>query len=179
MSTKKILKRYGLEFVNIRDIDLRTTHPQCTPSRPVNSFFGETGSMVDSPHAEFARLYYDHGLKWMKKNYRKTRLCLLRTKLGKQGFDMGMVKLCDSIKRGYLYGKYSSEHIIVIDVPFCNSRYNLNEDNMRVPEIFSGHHRTGSLLALGKFVVPVIFCSDKFPGSCFSNGKIHSACWNG
>jgi hypothetical protein len=176
MSTGEVLKKYGLEPVEVRKIDLRNTYTQCTPARPLDDLFGGTGLMVDSPHLEFAKLYYEHGLKWMKKKYKTTRFCLFRAKLGKRGFSSGMVTLCNSIKRGYLHGKYSSDYVIVLNTPFCNSRYNLEKDINRVPEIFSGHHRVGALLALEEFFVPVLFCVDGSAGSCFSLGKIHAAC---
>jgi len=64
MSVKTILKRYGLKFDEIREIDLRTTYHQYTPARRMDEFFGDTGLMMDGPHSEFAELYFQHGLKW-------------------------------------------------------------------------------------------------------------------
>lgn len=173
--TWKFLKRYGLGRGEIKSIDLRTTYHQCTPARPMDEFFCNTGSMMDSPHLEFAQLYFKNGHSWMKKHYKKTRLHSLRKKLGKKRLPVGMILLCDSIQRGYLHGKHSDDHIIILDVPFCNSRYNLRE-HIKSPEVFAGHHRIGALLALKKFIVPVLFGVDESPGSCFSLGKIHAAC---
>jgi len=177
--SKKFLRKYGLRVGEVKNIDLRETYAQCTPGRPVDSFFGDNGMMIDSPHVEFAQLYYKHGLKWMKNNYKTTKLYLFKSKLRKKGFAVGMVDICESIKRGYLHGKHASDHIIVLNTPFCNSRYDLKEDGGRVPEVFAGHHRIGALLALKKFVVPVLFCIDGCPGSKFSQGKIHLACCGG
>lgn len=174
-----ILNKYKLKSTRIDNIDLRTTFRLKTPFMLLENIWGKTGLMTESPHVECARLYYKHGTDWFKKNYHKTKLFSLRS-FGKKNANsevlcLRFINLCDSLKLGYLSNVHKHGHIAILEVPFCNSRYGLKKNNC-VPEVFFGHHRTGILLALEKFVVPVVYCVDVAPGSRYTVGTRHFSC---
>jgi hypothetical protein len=180
MRLAKWLKKYGLKPLIFDTVDLRSCYMQQTPNRDQSVFIfkGEWDiSMLNSPHTEICSLYYEKGKAWLKEHYLETRYFKLKKQLGKIEFPEKLPGLCDSIKRGYLSGDHKNDYIVVLKEPFAKSRYQRQVKNL-VPEIFSGHHRVGALIASGQYNVPVMVAKDISPGLCFTNGKIHDACVN-
>jgi len=176
MQIYKIIDRYGLVPDKFSDLDLRTCYWQNTPNKPVSSLFGDDRSMIISPHAEIAKLYYEQGEKAVRKQYKQTDYCKMKEYFGKgTKFPSKIVTLFDSVKKGYLRGKYKEEFIVVLMQSFAISRYGREEEDL-VPEVWSGHHRVGALLALGRYNVRVLIAKDNHPGEKFSQGKIHKWC---
>jgi hypothetical protein len=155
----------------------------CPNSDMLNYFFMKDGildtRMIFSPHYNIAKLYFKNGKEWLKKNYKDTDYYYMRTKFQNYN-DISIEKfssLCDSIKNGYLIGKYKDSYPVTLEQPFAKTRYN-REVPMSGYEVFSGHHRIGIILALGIIDEKVLIAEDLYPGSCYSNGKIHDLCKN-
>jgi hypothetical protein len=153
----------------------------CPNSGVLNYFFMKNGildtRMIFSPHYTMAKLYFKNGKEWLKKNYKDTDYYYMRTKF--QNYkDTSIEKfssLCDSIKNGYLQGKYKDGYPVILEQPFAKTRYNI-EVPVSGYEVFSGHHRIGIMLALGMENNEVMIAEDLSPGLCYSLGKIHNLC---
>jgi hypothetical protein len=184
LNAEKYIRRYGLSVQSIEEVDLKTCYIQGSPNRLmpkvlVNKDGEYDTSIFNSPHYEICFLYYRNGDAYVQENYHKTRYCKMRqVYLGNKSvrFPSRVRKVCESIKQGYLNGKYKNSYIVLLDVPLAKSRYNRNVDNL-VPEIFMGHHRTAALLAFGIRNVRVIMAKDNKCGSCVCYGKIHDLCF--
>jgi hypothetical protein len=184
----KNLRKYGLVLHNIERRDLSNCYMQSRPNceyddgvlgrieNPMRRF-----SMVNSPHLEFAMLYYKNGKRWMTNNYNKTRYKVMCFKYKrKKKFPDGFIDLCNSIKEGYLRNGFNDDYIVLLDEPFAKSRFKRSVLNL-VPEVWSGHHRAGAILALSSInesdsFVDVAIAKDTKPGTMKSSGKIHSIC---
>lgn len=133
--------------------------------------------MINSPHYEIAKLYFDNGSSWLRNNYKSTnyyRMCI--DFLGKKDVQVEkIISLCESIKKGFLRSGYEKEHPTVLEKPFAFTRYN-REVPMVKYEVFAGHHRVGVMLAIGMKKAKVIIGEDLNPSSCYSKGKIHNLC---
>lgn len=172
----KIISRYGLEVDRICSIDLLKCYCQNTPNKPLSRMYNQSRSMIESPHAKIARLYYEHGLQEVKKRYEQTDYCKMKELFGKgKKFPSKMFKLFDSVKKGYLINGYKENFIVVLMESFAISRYNREEENL-VPEVWSGHHRVGALIALDRYEAKVVIAKDAHHGEKFSQGKIHKWC---
>ena len=176
-----IFNQYGLRKINICIMDLSNTYMQNLPnSNMFENIMLKDGiidmSMQNSPHYEIAKLYFSKGENWLLENYKETRYFTMMTKyLKKKKVDVKkFMKLCKSIKKGYLRGRYKDEYPIVLNEPFAKTRYN---KNVFCPgfEIFSGHHRIGILLTLKKRN-KVLVAEDACKGSCYTRGKVHFGC---
>lgn len=169
--TEKYMMRYNLGKVAIKNIDLKVTYFQYHPEYDEIDL-----SMINSPHYELAKLYYDHGGIWLRRNFNKTRYFLWKSKTaGKEvSFSKKRIFLFDSIKKGYLAGGNRKNYIVVLDKPLIESRYDVSNIKLNSPEVFMGHHRIGALLALGIDRVRVIIAKDNTPGICKCYGKIHN-----
>jgi len=171
---KDRLSRYGLIVNRIEKIDLRTCYMQSRPNNPLVDG-SENALMINSPHHELASSLIERGEKWTRKNYENTEYYGMCQKMGKKGFPEKMIDLVWSIKDGYLADEYRDEYVICLDHPFAKTRYERDVPEL-VPEVWSGHHRIGILLALRKYNVSVRFAEDNYPGSKCSEGKIHGLC---
>ena len=171
------IKRYGLSFNHIEEIDLRESYAQYQPEVNYYKLFSSTSSlsMTDSPHTEIAHLYYENGLKWLTENYKKTKYHKLRKQILQLSGPLPAKKinLFKSMKKGYLRGKFSNAYIVVLKEPLVVSRYNVDIPSLGSPEIFMGHHRVGALLALGINFAKVVIAKDAHPGTCQCYGRIH------
>jgi hypothetical protein len=173
---KTFLKQYNLEIDYIDKVDLAKCFFQYIPERPLDELFNGNRLMTNSPHCEIFDLYFNKGKKWLKKNYKTTKYHELMKLLQKPaGFPTKIIQLGESMKKGYLVGDHKKDYIVVMNIPFAKSRYNRNIE-MLAPEIWSGHHRAGALLALGYNSVDVIYAKDSMPGSKQCYGKIHDFC---
>ena len=179
MKIDDFLKRYDLSRKKIKEIDLRDTYMQRTPNRTTQYLLKiankSTHLMVFSPHAEIFSMLHQFGESWVEKVFTDTRYYNMVALLGKKEFPKKLKKIYRSIKKGYLHGKYKDKYIVVLEEPFAKSRY-LRDVKDNVPEVFSGHHRIGALLALGRYNAKVVIAVDNKPGSKYSHGKIHQAC---
>jgi hypothetical protein len=176
MPAIKAIKKYGLDIVSIKKVDLRECYVQSRPNCPFDIYFKDGNPlMTNSPHYEIAFLFYEHGERWLKNHYKELSYYKMMKKLGRAKFPIRVVSVCNSIRNGYLKGKYSNEHIVLLSKPFARTRYDRDVPNL-VPEVWSGHHRIGALLALGNDVVDVMMAMDVAVGSQTTNGKIHRAC---
>lgn len=178
MSEAKTIRVYGLEPVGVEQVDLRTCHAFYPPNRPMNDLFPNERLMAFSPHFEICELYLKRGLDWLLRNYRDTKYWEMMQRMGKKNFPQKVVDLCESMKAGYRREGFGSSFVVVLMEPFSASRYGRNVPN-RTPEIWSGHHRTGAMLALGHNLVDVLIARDAKPGSKFSVGKVHGLCLEG
>jgi hypothetical protein len=147
----------------------------------LNYFFIKNGildtRMIFSPHYTMAKLYFKNGEEWLKKNYKDTDYYYMRTKFQNYN-DINIdkfINLYESIKNGYLVGKYKDHYPVILEQPFAKTRYN-REVPVSGYEVFSGHHRIGILLALEINNGPVLIAEDLHHGSCYSEGKIHNLC---
>ena len=165
------IKRYGLKVVEIKKINLSLTYCQYRPEINVEEI-----RMVNSPHREFADLYYKHGINWLEDNFHKTKYSNFQKNISgeKQYIPKKKIRLFKSIKKGYLINGYKDSHIVILNKPLIHSRYGVEDTSLETPEIFMGHHRAGALLALGKNKVDVIIAQDIQPGSCQCYGKLHN-----
>lgn len=170
----KIIKKYGLEFCSVENIDIRTCYPQYRPNSPVNMFFNDSQKMDCSPHFELAKFYFEKGRKWVKKNYSKTKYYYMKKYLKSPVSIDRFCDLCDSLREGYLSDR-KKDRIIILLEPFAKTRY-LHNIAGRSPEIWSGHHRAGICIALGQYILSVIVAKDNNPGSKKCISKIHEAC---
>jgi len=167
--------------MSIEYSDLSKIYIQNTPNRPLDLLFSQKKPnylLSESPHFELASLYIKNGSKWLEKNYKLTlyyKMCKYFLKKNPVNTTLKMIKICDSIKKGYLRKGYENNYIVLLLEPFAISRYN-REIEFLVPEIFSGHHRAAILLALGYKSVKVIIAEDVQKGFCESRGKIHDLC---
>ena len=183
----KELHKYGLRLDRFDRVDLKKCYMQ---SRPNNKFMDdvlghikdpERSLMLNSPHLELALLYFRNGKKWMIDHYDHTRYRTMQMKYKKKNkFPFGFLKLCTSIKSGYLRKGFDSNFIVLLDEPFAKSRFNRDVPNLS-PEVWSGHHRVGAVLALNKISgldsrVKVAVAADRKPGLLRSAGKIHNLC---
>ena len=171
------MNAYGLKRKELRVIDLRTTYCQSRPNKPIFHLF-ERGNtrMVGSPHVQFAEYYFSKGENWLRRNWKSTRYYKFRNFIGKKGFPSRFVGLCKSVSNGYLRKEHAGEFITILDEPFSYTRFNRKVDLDLAPEVWSGHHRVGILIALEKYEAKVEVAMDKYPGSCKSYGKIHDLC---
>lgn len=163
----KFLKKNRLSMDKIIDLDLRSLYIMQTPDRSYDHLLFRKGKLdrriPNSPHAELAHLYYKHGRKWLLNNYKNTRYCYMREHyFGKPHGKMvtRCISVFDSIKTGYLRGKYKDCYIVVLNEPFCNLRYAMGE-SLDVPQMFAGHHRAGALVALDIYEVPVLIAKSE------------------
>jgi hypothetical protein len=179
MKIDKFLKRYDLSRKEIKEIDLRDTYMQRTPNRSTDYLLAiekkRTHLMIFSPHTEIFSLLHQFGESWIEKVFTDTRYYKMASVLGKKDFPKKLKKIYYSIRDGYLQGKYKEKYIVVLEEPFAKSRY-LRDVEDNAPEIFSGHHRVGALLALKRYNVKVVVAVDNKPGSKYSHGKIHDVC---
>lgn len=176
MSIEKTIGRYGLIPDKYTTVDLRICFWQNTPNKPVCSLFNHDRQMIYSPHVKIAQIYYRHGEEELRKRYKDTEYCKMKEYFGKGNkFPPRLVSLFDSLKNGYLKGKYKEDYIVLLMQSFAISRYNRDEEDL-VPEVFSGHHRIGALLALERYDAKVLIAKDAHPGDKFSEGKIHNLC---
>ena len=133
--------------------------------------------MIFSPHYNMAKLYFKNGKEWLKKNYKDTDYYYMRIKF--QNYkDINIdkfINLCESIKNGYLQGKYKDSYPVILKESFAKTRYN-REVTVNGYEVFSGHHRIGIMLALEMNNEKVLIAKDLYTGSCYSAGKIHNLC---
>lgn len=185
MPNKKI-KPYGLAVKGIIPMDLSTCYMQNCPNVDMQRMFRKRVRrkkikanffMTNSPHYHIAKMYYENGKRYTKAHLEETdyyRMC--KEFLGKDSVGLKKIfSVCDSIKRGYRRSSYKNEHIVVLMEPFARTRY-LRDVRDWVPEIWSGHHRAGALLALGQNVVKVLVAEDANPGSKYCVGKVHGYC---
>jgi hypothetical protein len=164
---KDFLGKQKLAIDEIRTVDLRNVYVMQTPDKSFDHLLFREGKLdrklPNSPHAELAQFYYQHGEKWLRKHYRKTRYCYMREHyLGKSPVRIcqRVVPVWKSIKEGYLRPGHAGDYIVALEIPFCNSRYKLGEAN-ESPQLFLGHHRAAGLIALERYEVPVLFAIDK------------------
>tara|TARA_Y100000310_G_scaffold242079_1_gene246238 strand:+ start:1755 stop:2357 length:603 start_codon:yes stop_codon:yes gene_type:complete len=194
------LDRYNLGIKNIEDVDLSSCYMQQRPNQPFGRLLlsksgkvliGTNGAFLissppkkegiidskitNSPHYELAKMILEEGERKTRKIFKETRYYQMCKILGKKNFPEKIFGLIKSLEKGYLHGKHKKDFITILTEPFAKSRYNRNVEIL-VPEIWSGHHRAGILLALGQSIVPVAIAQDKDPGSCKSAGKIHGLC---
>lgn len=155
---------------------------QYTPnSKMLYSFCYKDGKldtgMLNSPHYKIAKLYFENGPDWIKKNYKSTDYYRMCTKFfGKKDISIKkIISICESMKKGYLRKGYEEEHPTILEKPFAFTRYN-REVPMVKYEVFTGHHRVGVMLAIGMKKAKVIIGEDLNPSSCYSKGKIHNLC---
>jgi len=177
---EKWLKQYQLAIEDITEQDLRSCYMQQRPNNPFDSLLcKEDGaidsSMPNSPHYELAELYIRRGDAKARKHFHSTRYYQMAKIIGRRSFPSKMEYLVRSLRKGYLRRKFKWDYIVALRTPFARSRYK-RDVPILVPEIWSGHHRVGILLAMKKHVVPVVFAKDLKPGSCRSAGKVHGLC---
>lgn len=176
MSLQNEIEKYGLEIKSYQNLDLRTLYPQPRPNEPLNQYYKEY-CMKGSPHKEIAECYFNKGEKWLKHNWIHTRYGKMMTFMGKTKYPSKIPNLCESVKSGYLREGYEQNFIVVLQESFAITRYCRKDiDPQQVPEVWSGHHRIGILLALGYKNVKVAIAEDKYPKTKFTNGKIHKYC---
>jgi hypothetical protein len=174
------IKKYGLIFDRFSDVNLEEV---CVQYRPEIAFhnlmMGENGeldfSMKNSPHYEFAHLYYSKGLKWMEKNFKKTKYFIFRKEILKSHHKVpiGKIRLFDSVKDGYLKKGFEEKYIVILERPLIETRYGIKQNKEMCSEIFLGHHRAAALLALNIKSVKVIIAKDANSNSCHVRGKLH------
>jgi hypothetical protein len=177
---EKWLGRYDLAIDKIQDVDLRCCYMQQRPNNSFDSILRKHDESVDyhllnSPHYELAQIYINQGPSKTKEVFRSTKYYLMGKMLGKSGFPGKIDDLIKSLSRGYLSHKHKWAYIVILNEPFARSRYNRDVPNL-CPEIWSGHHRGGILLAMEKYIVPVVMAKDMKPGCRKSVGKIHGLC---
>jgi hypothetical protein len=178
---EKQLKHYGLRSKDIISMDLQSCYMQARPNKPLDNILKNENGVVDysmlaSPHTEIAKIYYEKGEKHLRKVYNETRYGVFRRKyMGKKDFPQRIIGLFNSIKKGYRRKGHKDHYIVILMKPFAKSRYNRDIPDL-VPEIWSGHHRAGAMIALGKDIVEVLIAVDANPGTNYSAGKIHDLC---
>jgi hypothetical protein len=100
----KIAESYGLEIVELRDVDLRKCYLQGKPDNPISHLLTTEdkmdSSLLNSPHYEFARLYFKKGVRWLKNNYETTKYYQMKLLKGHYKFPKKFSKLCNSMKKG-------------------------------------------------------------------------------
>ena len=179
------IRKYGLQKGGVETVLLRDLYVQYTPNIPeiYNNFFMDKNvldpHMINSPHKHIADLYFKKGQRWLQKNYKKTPYYKMFVEvMGKK--DISIQKfacLCESMKKGYLGGRYKKDHIVVLKNSFAVTRYGRTLPfDMDGYEIFMGHHRSGILLSLGILEEAVLVAVDVEVGTCNSYGKIHNLC---
>ena len=72
----KYVKRYGLKIVKIKKVDLSNLYCQYRPGTEQ-----EDRKIINSPHVEFAKLYYDHGISWLQKRFKDTKYYIFQKKI--------------------------------------------------------------------------------------------------
>ena len=174
------LKRYHLAIDSIEEVDLRICYMQQRPNKPFDAILCDkkgivNSSMENSPHHELARLYISEGRRQAEKKFKSTRYYKMLKIMGKEGFPSKLDNLIKSLRKGYLRKEFKWGYVVALQEPFAHSRYK-RKVPMLAPEIWSGHHRAGILLAMKQYIVPVVFAKDMQPGSCYSAGKIHGLC---
>lgn len=168
------LDKFDLRLKEIRNIDLKRLHAQARPNYPLDDLFTQP-AMLGSPHFEVADIYVNGGSKLLRSIFKDTRYYKMLQRFGKKPSADKIIRLVNSLRKGYLRKPYESSYIIALDEPFAYSRYG-REVPWLVPEIFSGHHRCGGLIGLGNDHVKIVVAEDANPGSCYSSGKIHDLC---
>ena len=169
------LDRYGLAFDRFETIDLQDCFAAYTPNRIWFDVFLDY-KMINSPHAQIFSLLQKHGKRWLKQQYIHTRYNTMMQGMDKGGsFPQKILAIYESMKSGYLFGRHADSHIVVLEVPFAQTRYNRDVPNQGI-EIWSGHHRGGCLLAMNQPIIKAIVAKDAHPGSCHSAGKVHDLC---
>jgi hypothetical protein len=170
-----MLDRYNLAVDKIKDIDLRMCFMQQRPNDPMDDILTNY-LMIHSPHYEIAKMYFDFGEKHLKRHFKSTTYYQMCKRFLKKNVHIPKnVSICNAMKEGYLSGNHKNDHVIVLLEPFAKTRYS-RDVPIYVPEVWSGHHRIGALIALEQYVVPVAIAKDMKPGSRFSEGKIHKLC---
>lgn len=176
------IERYGIKKKEVKEIDLAETCMQFAPnSKMLYSFCTMDGKldtrMINSPHYEISKLYFEKGREWLIKNYKSTdyyKMCV--EFFGKKDAPIKkVITLCESIKKGYLRKGYSEEYPTILEKPFAFTRYNRIVPMVKY-EVFAGHHRVGVMLAFGIKKAKVMIGEDSKPSSCYSEGKIHKLC---
>lgn len=175
MNESKQMLVYGLKPVRKEKLDLRSCFIFFPPNRSMDDLFFNNRMLLDSPHVEICNMYVKKGIEYFKKHYIETRYWDMMKRMGKTGFPQKIINICDSVKTGYLRKGYEESQIVILMQPFAYTRYNRDVPK-RVPEIWSGHHRSAALLAIGKLMVDVIVAEDVMPGSKYSVGKVHDLC---
>jgi hypothetical protein len=173
----RYIDRYGLKVDLVTNIDLRNIHLQYFYNRKLDKLLTVGGvvdrGMLNSPHYEFASLYYKNGEKWLDNNFKGTKYSYFRRKVLKkhEGVPRKKLRLLDSMRDGYLKKGFEESHIVVLREPLIISRYKANII-LNPLEIFMGHHRVAALLALGINNVEVVMAKDIRSGSCDIYGKL-------
>jgi len=169
----------------IRHIDLRECYIQPTPNRSIDHILMRKDGVIDkrmtnAPHTEIARIYYRHGANGLRNKFRKTRYRKMFKHFGRRkAVGRRMIGFFESMRHGYRRSKkYKQQYIVVLEEPFANTRYERNIPVL-VPEVWSGHHRIGALIALKRYHVDVVIAKDLIPGSKSCYGKIHDLCVSG
>lgn len=180
MNAKLYIKRYGLSVVSVIKVDLCNTYFQYRSDPDFVKLFTNSDGIVDismanSPHYEFAYLYYKKSLRWLKNNFKDTKYYIFKKHILKRGsyIPLRKIHLFDSIRNGYLKGKHKKDYIVLLDKPLIETRYKFNSETLGSPEVFMGHHRLAALLALGVTRAKVIMAKDLEAGSCNIYGKLH------
>tara|TARA_Y100000310_G_C20401965_1_gene677846 strand:- start:204 stop:758 length:555 start_codon:yes stop_codon:yes gene_type:complete len=176
----KRLKLYGLSIKEVKKIDLRDCYMQQRPNKPFDKLLLNEDGIVDShmlnsPHFKIAKLYFKKGKKKTRQRYQSTHYYQMNRILGREGSPEKIINLTNSLRKGYLRKGYKEDYVVVLMEPFACSRYKRDVPDL-VPEVWSGHHRIGILLAMEEFCVRVVVAEDSKPRSCFCVGKIHDCC---
>ena len=170
------LKKYGLELQSFDNVVLKHLYPQPRPNEPLTQFYTEP-TMIGSPHYEIASLFFKKGEEWLREHYEETRYSKMLKAMDKPNFPEKIISLSKSLEKGYLQGDHKEDYIVILNEPFAHSRYGRKDVNLSfVPEVWSGHHRVGILLALGYDRADVLVAKDLKPGSKLTDGKIHKYC---
>lgn len=177
MGYQQVLKQFGLNKVKEEEVELNSLYVQDRPNDLFPCHIQRMPNLIYSPHVLAAEKIIEYGEDWFKKNWKETSYGMMMEHFGKKNYPEKLPRLIRSIKEGYLRKGFEDDFIVILNEPFARTRYmRLDRPREFSPEILSGHHRAGILLALGKKSATVIVAQDARPGSLFSKGKIHDLC---
>jgi hypothetical protein len=177
----KYIRKYDLELLMLKNVKLEETCMQYRPESLFYDLMRDKNGIIDltmknSPHREFAFLYYRKGLKWLTKNFKNTKYCQFKSKILNRDINVPMrkIRLFDSLKKGYLSKGFEKDYIVLLERPLVETRYGVKCSEYSCPEVFMGHHRIGALLSCGVKKADVIIARDIASDSRQCFGKIHN-----
>lgn len=153
----RLLYQYIPEFIN-RDI------------------WHDNMQLANSPQVECAKLLLKHGRNWGKlKHCRFAEDRRHRYKLGMKKWTEKNIKehilgsryniLMSLKKYGFDVRKNKKQPVTILQAPFWRTRFGGVPNWVNGWEIYHGGRRCASMYALGMAHVPVLFATDKHPGS--------------
>ena len=156
-------------------IPIKKLHIQFIPVVTPMDIWNYDMSLKHSPHVELLRFIYKHGFDWKK--IMKSRFARIR----QHRYVMGMDKwtndrikehvrkrwdIFESLrKKSFIKKKSKKKPIIVLEVPFWQSRFGYKAKWLKGPELWNGGRRCAAARVLGWETIPGFYAVDRYPGT--------------